>query len=713
MPPAMKLYTGIFILALCLPACGKKFMNPNGNSLLGSSVTASPLTIASDSLVTITGQGFSANPDQDLVFFNGVGAAVLQASTTQLIVKVPVAGSTGNITVRVSGEEADGPLFTYTLGSAFSISPSSGVDSTTITLVTAIHVGPAASTTVSFGNLTGKVLYTDSSRIIVSAPTGVQTSQLSIQTNGQQYAGPVFTRTTVLTVNPNFQGAGAGTLQITGTGFNPIAGQNVVTFTQSGTTRVAAAIVGGNVDTLTVKIPATAGTGPVAVNPNNQNVVTGPVFTVFAIASSKSIDFPYLVTSGARQLLSGKGFNPDINQNHLTVNGLSCTITYVSPTGDSIIYYLPDVINPSQIGTASGVLLLQSGNLTAASTTSYTEVTTLAGGSFGLTNGSGKSAQFETLSGICWGNPNPSISSGSSYFYVCDRQANNIRQITEDGVVTLVAGSPTGQAGYAEGIGASALFNAPSGIGIDNSGYLWVADSGNARIRLINLSTYQVTTLAGTGTPGTADGPGSSAQFLGPNGMVLSVGYQLQASATITDAGGGTGSIRTVARDNYGNVTVTTDATGLTDPHAPVGVSAGLGYLDNQAVYTYQSGSTVLAGTPGSAGLMNGPSGALFNNPAGLGYFFSGSYGIFELVSDAGNNVIRVINNQTGSSGPGPYPVYTYVGGMGGSTAGYQDGGYRTALFNQPGPMIVINQNQHYYIYVCDVGNHAIREFTY
>ncbi|MBN9382708.1 MAG: IPT/TIG domain-containing protein [Chitinophagaceae bacterium] len=716
----MKLYIGIFILALFLSACGKKFMDPKGNQFLAAEVTASPLTIASDSLVTITGQGFSTDPNQDQVFFNGTGAAVLQASATRLVVKAPAAGSTGNITVRVNGEQANGPVFTYPSSSVFSMSPLSGVDSTTVTLATAIRVGPTASTTVLFGNLPGKVLYTDSSRIIVSAPHGVQTGQLSIQTNGQQYAGPVFTLITVQAVSPNIQGSGGGTVQIIGTGFNPVPNRNAVTFTQKFTGNpVPATVVGGSVDTLTVQLPAGVGTGPVTVNPNNQNVVTGPIFTLFSIdsRSSQPYSFPFIATSGIPQLLIGSGFNPDVSQNHLTVNGLPCTVTYVSPTGDSILYYLPDLINPPQIGLANGPLVLQSGSLTATTAglqnIAYEEVTTLAGGSYGLANGKGKNAQFETLAGITYGHPLGAAAYNSpAYFYVVDREANNVRRITTDGIVTLVAGSPTGQAGYADGIGASALFNAPSGVVIDNNGYLWVADSGNFRVRVIDPKTYQVTTVAGTGVPGTADGVGVSAQFLGPTGVSLygSNCYScgLTASVVITDAAGGTGSLRQVVRLSDGSVTVTTLQSGLINPRSPYGGYSQVAYVDNEAVYYYNAGG-FLAGTPGSAGFMNGPSGALFNNPLGLVAMSPPIPGTFWMVGDAGNNVIRVIYNNTYTTGTGPYPVYTYIGGMGGTTAGYQDGGFRTALFNKPGAMITVPNSYKTFLYVCDVGNHAIR----
>lgn len=740
----MKQCSGLFLfsrrlaqisLLLLLFSCGKKFQNPNGNQFLDAVVTASPLTVASDSLVTINGQGFSPNPAQDQAFFNGVAAAVLQASSVRLVVKVPATGSTGPITVRVGGEQANGPVFTYTASSVFSISPSSGIGGTTVTLKGG-KVGLVASTTVSFGNLPGKVVYTDSARIIVVAPDSVKTCQLTINTNGHQYAGPVFTLCTITSISPAMQGAGAGTLRIIGTGFNPVPGNNTVNFPTNPNTRltssdtiVVATVIQGNADTLVVNIPPNAGTGTITVNPNGQNVITGPVFTLFAINSVTPVSFPYVASSGFPQLLTGIGFNTNISQNHLTVNGLNCTITRISPTGDSIIFYPPDLVGPSTPGTANGPIVLQSGPLSTTYTSfysngttptilpvsyTYQEVSTLAGGSFGLANGKGRQAQFETLSGI---------STDGQRLYVTDKQANNIRAITIDGVVTLIAGSPTGQPGYKDGIGAATLFNAPCGVACDYNGNLFIADSGNLRIRKINLATYQVTTVSGSGVQGSVDGPGAAAQFLGPNSIAYGGSNGVSPIFYITDVNNGQGSIRQLTNDGTGSIT--TLQSGLINPSSAIsfsynnGTFPGASYLDNQAFYIPSSGG-LIAGVPGTTGFQNAADGttALFSNPSGIVF---GNFTIPNaftqtrsfLISDRDNNVIRVVDlTQYPNT---PYPVSTYIGGMGSTTAGYQDGGYRTALFNKPGPITAISgspgSNPTFY-FVCDNGNHAIRAFN-
>jgi glucose/arabinose dehydrogenase len=83
-------------------------------------------------------------------------------------------------------------------------------------------------------------------------------------------------------------------------------------------------------------------------------------------------------------------------------------------------------------------------------------------------------------------------------------------------VVTTLAGSTN--AGFVDGPGDRARFSAPLGICIDNSGYLYVADSGNNAIRSISPSG-QVSTVAGTGVAGATLGVVSNAQFSGPTGV--------------------------------------------------------------------------------------------------------------------------------------------------------------------------------------------------
>ena len=113
-------------------------------------------------------------------------------------------------------------------------------------------------------------------------------------------------------------------------------------------------------------------------------------------------------------------------------------------------------------------------------------VSTLAGGgTFGSTDGTGTLASF--------GGPEGIVADDQGNLYVGDTWNNRIRKITPSGVVTTLAG---GWYGYLDGIGTAAKFTNPTGMGIDASGNLYVADKGNNRIRMITMCPNEAPTVA-------------------------------------------------------------------------------------------------------------------------------------------------------------------------------------------------------------------------
>jgi len=110
----------------------------------------------------------------------------------------------------------------------------------------------------------------------------------------------------------------------------------------------------------------------------------------------------------------------------------------------------------------------------------------------------------------------------SGNLYIVDSTNNRIRRVDlGTGTITTFAGN--GAAGYAGdgGPGTAAQLSAPVGVAVD-SGNLYIADFGNNRVRRVDLATGTITTFAGGGSVPTGDGgPATAAQINGPFGLAV------------------------------------------------------------------------------------------------------------------------------------------------------------------------------------------------
>jgi serine/threonine-protein kinase len=246
-------------------------------------------------------------------------------------------------------------------------------------------------------------------------------------------------------------------------------------------------------------------------------------------------------------------------------------------------------------------------------------VTTLAGsGTAGFSNGTGAAASFIYPNGVAL--------DATGNLYVADQGNNQIRKITSTGGVSTFAGS-TASGNINTTTASLASFNGPTGVAVDATGNVYVADFGNNLIR--KISAGAVTTLAGGSKTAKANGTGTAASFSGPAG---------------------------VAVDAAGNVYVADFNNNLIRKITAAGIV------------------TTLAGS-GTAGNANGTgTAASFSGPRGVAVDAAGNV----YVADANNNLIREIT---------PAGVVTTLAGSG--TKGNTDGAGTAASFYYPSGVAV------------------------
>jgi hypothetical protein len=153
------------------------------------------------------------------------------------------------------------------------------------------------------------------------------------------------------------------------------------------------------------------------------------------------------------------------------------------------------------------------------------------------------------------------ITNDGANLYVADTSNHLIRQIViATGVVSTLAGS--GSSGSADGTGAAATFNQPRGLATDGTN-LYVVDGFNSTIRKIVIATGVVTTLVGSaGNTGTIDGVGTAARFNHPDGIVSdgTYLYVTDANLLVRKVALADGTVTTLAGGTAGALDGTGDA---------------------------------------------------------------------------------------------------------------------------------------------------------
>jgi sugar lactone lactonase YvrE len=348
---------------------------------------------------------------------------------------------------------------------------------------------------------------------------------------------------------------------------------------------------------------------------------------------------------------------------------------------------------------AGNVYVTDSGNHTVRKITSDGVVTTLAGsvGESGSADGTNSAARFFAPAGIAV--------DGAGNLYTADIGNSTIRKVTSSGTVTTLAGS-AGQVGSADGTGSEARFLAATGITVDSSGNLFVADSGNSTIRKVT-SGGTVTTFAGkAGEVGSDDVVPEQARFFIPYGLAVDIAGNLFVADTYNSSirkVTSDGAVTTLAglSEHPGSANGTGDTARFSYPFGLATDTAGNIYVAdsyNNMIRKVTSAGvvTTLAGSAGQPGSADGTgSAARFSYPSGVA------------VDSAGNIFVTDFDNSTLRKVTGGGVVTTLAGSPG--EIGSTDGTGNTARFGHPNGVAVDSAGN---LYVADSGNSTLRKVT-
>lgn len=202
------------------------------------------------------------------------------------------------------------------------------------------------------------------------------------------------------------------------------------------------------------------------------------------------------------------------HSNNLYTIDMTGNIVKITPSGVVTIF-------ASGLGPSSGLVADANNNIYVADVARGSIMKVTAAGAVSIFTGSGSpeqapvdgtgtSATFRLPAGI--------TIDASGNLFVGDVGVNQIRKITPAGVVTTIAGD--GESKLKNGNGLAASFYYPGALAADREGNIYVSDYNNNVIRKITAGG-DVTTLAGNGEHGYADGAAASAKFAGPYGIVI------------------------------------------------------------------------------------------------------------------------------------------------------------------------------------------------
>jgi hypothetical protein len=624
---------------------GRSSSLPTPTLTLASS--ANPSTYLQSVTFTAT---ISSGPTGTITFYNGgtsIGTGTISSGTATLSTSALTVGSY-QITASWPGNSSYGPVTssaltqvvnkaTPTLSVTSSLNPSTYDQSVTFTATSSVSL----SGTVTFLN-NGTSIGTSS---ISGTSTTFSTSSLPVGTDSITASWPGNANTNSVTSSALSQVVNkvTPTLGLTSS-VNPSTYNQAVTFTATssislsgtvtfldGSTQIGTSSISGTSTTFSTSTLAVGSHSITASWPGDANTNSATSSVVTQVVNSSS--------SPTISTIAGTGTQG------CTGTGLATSATLNLPTG-------------VKVDSSGNVYIADQTCATVRKITASTgDIAIIAGNGTNGYSGDGSAATSAELN-----DPTDVAIDSSGNVYIADYSNNRIRKVNTSGVISTYAG--TGTWGYSgdSGQATSAELANPSGVALDSSGNLYIADFENKRIRKVSTSGV-ITTVAGNGTGGdTGDGAAATsaeingAEFIAVDGAG-DFWFSDQYDDVVRKVTASTGYISTVAgtKDSPGYSGDNGAATSA-QLNVPTGVAvdaSGNLYIsdqDNYRIRMVNTSGTISTfagtGTKGYSGDGGAPTSAELSTMYGLGVDASANL----YIADTGNYRIRKVGS--GSSSP-------------------------------------------------------------
>jgi sugar lactone lactonase YvrE len=409
------------------------------------------------------------------------------------------------------------------------------------------------------------------------------------------------------------------------------------------------------------------------------------------------------------------------NQRIRMVSTTTGSITTVAGNGIAAFAGDDGPATAASINEANGVAVDTAGNIYIADSFnqrirkviySTGTITTIAGtGAIGTGshNGENMAATSATLF-----YPYSVTTTTTGVIYIADSNNNRVRRIQTDGTISTIAGSSTATFGGDSGQAWDALLNYPTDVAVDSVGNIYIADTNNHRIRKIDIATNIITTVAGNGTAAYTGNGGQAtlASLNAPYGVLVDPAGNIYIADTYNNVirmVNTAGNIDTIAGSYYGYAGDGGPATGAAMRY-PAGIardSAGNLYISDQfndcirkvtpgGIISTIAGSPINLYNPASPG-PTASNAVKLNYAHGVGASPSGNV----YIADTKNSIVRIISAATGS--------VTTIAGTGTEGSAGDNGPALSAQLNNPYGVTADASGN---VYIADSYNHMVRKVT-